>query len=59
MNALMEQASRARAAWLELQTADSQLKNRALDCIAQALMADREDILEANRRDLDKARQNA
>lgn len=58
MNALMEQASRARAAWLELQTADSQLKNRALDCIAQALTADREDILEANRRDLDKARQN-
>ncbi len=58
MNALTEQASRARAAWLELQTAESQLKNRALEGIAQALMEDANTILKANRLDLEKAGRN-
>lgn len=58
MNALTEQASRARTAWLDLQTADSRIKNRALCNIAEALKADVGPILEANAHDIEKARQN-
>ncbi len=47
---------KARAAQIQIATASSAAKNRALEAIADSLIAHTEQILEANARDLDAAR---
>lgn len=47
---------KARAAQIQIATASSAAKNRALEAIADSLLAHTEQILEANARDLDAAR---
>lgn len=56
MTALQTQAQAAKAASYRLSTAGTAQKNAALEAIAQALEAHVEEILAANRQDLDSAR---
>ncbi len=56
MTAIEVQGSAARQAAKRLGTASTQEKNRALDAIAQALLAQKERILEANAADLESGR---
>ena len=46
----------ARAAWPALQTADTDKKNAALNAMADALLDNTADILEANRKDMANAK---
>ncbi len=57
MSALMEQARLARAAAIEMQTVKRPVKDEALRRMADMLCARQEEILSANARDLEAARQ--
>jgi len=59
MPSVVEKASRAKAASIELAKASTDLKNRALDRVAEVLEERVEDILEANSTDLKEAREKA
>lgn len=57
MPTIVELARRARQAALELAVADTETKNRALQCMAEELLADVPALLSVNRADVDAARQ--
>ena len=56
MDELTQKAQAAKAAQRKLAHLSTEVKNRALNCIADGLIAGETEILEANRKDLDDAR---
>jgi glutamate-5-semialdehyde dehydrogenase len=59
LSALMaDMGARARGAAAALQTADAETRTRAIACMAQALSDSAEAVLEANARDLERARRS-